>query len=143
MNSTPIRLILADDHLLMREGLKRLLASQPDLHVVAETADPSEAIQLLAHHKPHILLLNLELPPLAQCQELLRRFQHNLETRVIVFSMEMDSSQSHAIRALQSGASGFLGSDCSSGEMFEAIRTVAGGGEYIARSLRKKLSPPC
>jgi DNA-binding NarL/FixJ family response regulator len=134
--SPRIRLILADDQLLMREGLKGLLASQKGFAVVAEAADGHEALKLAAEYTPDVLLLNVRLPRLPADEDL-HYLGHNGRTRVIIYSMHLEDFPLDA--SLHGVAGGFLGMDSSSSDMFEAIRTAASGRKYIAASLRQKL----
>jgi two-component system response regulator NreC len=130
-----IRVVLAEDHTLVREGLKTLLASQPSIEIVAEAGDGIEAVNLVKKHKPAILLLDLRLPRLHGL-EVLREIRDEQETKVIVISMYAD--EPYVVESLKNGVSGYLLKDCAFSDVIEAIQTVAGGGQYLCESLRRK-----
>jgi DNA-binding NarL/FixJ family response regulator len=128
-----IRIILADDQLLMREGLKQLLAGKKGFTVVAEAADAREALNLAANFQPEVLLLNVRLP-LLQGSEGLQHLNGQRRTGIIIYSLYPEDLP--LARSLHCGAGGFLSVDSSSAEMIEAIRTAASGGRYVAASLQ-------
>jgi DNA-binding NarL/FixJ family response regulator len=129
-----IRLILADDQLLMREGLKQLLAGKKGFIVVAEAKDAREAFNLAADCKPDVLLLNVRLPHLQESKHL-QHLNHQRRAGVIIYSLYPEDLP--LVRSLHCGAGGFLSVDSSSAEMIEAIRTAASGGRYVAASLQE------
>jgi DNA-binding NarL/FixJ family response regulator len=130
-----IRLILADDQLLMREGLKQLLAGKKGFTVVAEAADAREALNVATNFQPDVLLLNVRLPHLPESQGL-QHLNCQRGTGVIIYSLYPEDLP--LARSLHCGAGGFLSVDSSSAEMIEAIRTAASGGQYIAASLQER-----
>jgi DNA-binding NarL/FixJ family response regulator len=135
--SRTIRFVLAESHLLLREGLKLLLAPEPGFHLVGEAVDGVAAVELIGKKIPDVLLLSLRLPGL----EVIRKLRENGHTRVVVYSME--PNEWHLVQSLETMANAFLALDSSSAEMCEAIRAAACGGHFIAKSLRQKFSPAC
>src|SRR6476619_2860627 len=114
-----IRFVLADGHLLLREGLKVLFESEPGFHLVGEAVDGVEAVELIAKEKPDVLLLSLRLPRL----DAITTLPENSYTRVVVYSME--PHEWNFMQSLQRVANGFLAVGSSSAEMFDAVRTAA------------------
>lgn len=134
MSSFRIRVVIAEDHDLVREGLKMLLQAEPAIEVVAEAADGLRTVQILEELKPDVLLLDLRIPRLHGL-EVLRQIQDQ-KTRVIIVTMHSD--EPYIIEALRNGASGYVLKDCQPRILIEAIRTVAAGGEFLCEPLRQK-----
>jgi DNA-binding NarL/FixJ family response regulator len=130
-----IRIALAEDHNLVREGLKALLKNEPCFELVGEATDGLQALQLVDKEKPDVLLLDLRIPRLHGI-EVLRQLREHKHTRVVVVSMHAD--EPYVLEALKSGVSGYVLKDCSSAELVQAIRAVAGGAQYLCEALRQK-----
>ena len=129
------RVALVDDHRLFREGLRALLASQPDLQVVGEAAEPAEACALVDAENPDLVVLDVLLGTasgVAVARELLRRSPRR---RVLMLSMVLD--EEHAAEALEVGALGYAGKAQALEEVLEAIRTVAAGRVYLPTALSR------
>ena len=138
---------VADDHPVVREGLLAMLETQPDFAVVGEAGTGPEALALVASADPDVLLLDLELPGLDGVGVLRRLKSDGARTRVIVFTV-FDTDE-RIIAALEAGAAGYLLKGTPRGELFAAVRTVAGGGSLLApvatsavlRRVRGELDP--
>ena len=130
-----IRIVVAEDHRLVREGLKALLRSEPCFELVGEASDGLQAVELAQEQKPDILLLDLRIPRLHGI-EVLRQLQDQDKTKVIVVSMH--SEDSYIIEALRNRVAGYVLKDCSSAELITAIRTAMSGGQYLCEPLRQK-----
>jgi DNA-binding NarL/FixJ family response regulator len=130
-----IRIALAEDHKLVREGLKALLKNEPAFELVGEASDGLQAVEIVEKQKPDILLLDLRIPRLHGI-EVLRQIRDQHETRVVVVSMHSD--EPYVVEALKNGVSGYVLKDCPPAELILAIRTAAGGGQYLCESLRQK-----
>jgi DNA-binding NarL/FixJ family response regulator len=130
-----IRIALAEDHKLVREGLKALLKNEPAFELVGEASDGLQAVEIVEKHKPDILLLDLRIPRLHGI-EVLRQIRDQHETRVVVVSMHSD--EPYVVEALKNGVSGYVLKDCPPAELILAIRTAASGGQYLCESLRQK-----
>ena len=128
-----ITIILAEDHEMVREGFKRLLATESDLELIGEAGDGLRAVELVEKLKPAILLLDLMIPRLHGL-EVIRRLRGQTETKIIVVSMHAD--EPYVIESLKSGASGYVLKDSSPSELIEATRTVAKGNLFISPGLR-------
>jgi DNA-binding NarL/FixJ family response regulator len=129
-----IRVILADDHPVVRQGLRRLLETQPDLSVVAETGDGLETIRLVEQFRPDVLILDLMMPGLNGMEVTRQVMQNNPGIHVIVLSMHKEDE--YVINALRNGAQGYLLKDTGPSELAHAIREVIQGERYLSTSLR-------
>lgn len=127
-----ISVILAEDHHMVREGFKRLLAEHSGIRVLADVGDGRDAVELVERLKADILLLDLAIPGLNGL-EVIRRLQGKY-IKILVVSMHADEAR--VIEALKSGASGYVLKDSSATELIEAIETVAKGLPFITPSLR-------
>ena len=125
-----IRVAVADDHPVVREGLVAMLETQPDFTVVGEAGTGPEALTLIASADPDVLLLDLELPGLDGVGVLRRLQSDGARTRVIVFTV-FDTDE-RIIAALEAGAAGYLLKGTPRTELFGAVRTVARGGSLLA-----------
>jgi DNA-binding NarL/FixJ family response regulator len=130
-----IRIGLAEDHKLVREGFKALLKSEPSFELVGEASDGLEAVEMVEKEKPDVLLLDLRIPRLHGI-EVLRQLRDQPHTKIVVVSMHSD--EPYVIEALKNGVSGYVLKDCPTAELVLAIRTAANGGQYLAESLRQK-----
>nr|HMN30570.1 response regulator transcription factor [Caldilineaceae bacterium] len=120
------RILLADDQALFREGLRMLLAAQPDFDVVGEAANGEEALHLAAALRPHIVLMDMRMPVLDGVEATRLLHQRQPDSRVIVLTTFDDDELVFA--GLAAGAVGYLLKAVSSPQLLEAIRTVARGG---------------
>jgi DNA-binding NarL/FixJ family response regulator len=128
--SVPVRIAIADDHPVVREGLAAMLETQPDLEVVGQAATGPEAVALVASREPDVLLLDLEMPGLDGVGVLRRLRETSSRTRVIVFTV-FDTDE-RIIGAVEAGAAGYLLKGAPRGDVFAAVRTVAAGGSLLA-----------
>lgn len=135
MSSLRIRVVIADDHVLVREGLKLMLKAEPSVEVVGEATDGIETVEVVKRLKPDLLLLDLRIPRLHGL-EVLRQVRGTKGLRVLVVTMHSD--EPYVVEALKNGASGYVLKDCQPRTLIEAIKTVASGGEYLCEPLRQK-----
>jgi DNA-binding NarL/FixJ family response regulator len=132
-----IRLLLADDHALVREGLKRILAAAPDVEVAAEAATGDEALARVKQDDYDLALVDLSMPGLSGL-DLIRRLKlEKPRLRILVLSMHGESQ--YAARALKAGAAGYLTKDSAAAQLLGAIRKVAGGGVHISETAAAQL----
>ncbi len=144
MGESPIRLLVADDHPIVRDGLAAVLGTQPDLQVVGAAGDGEEALRLVAELRPDVLLLDLEMPRLDGVRVLRRLQETHAGLPTIVFTA-FDTDE-RIVEALRAGARGYLLKGAPRAELFAAIRIVHSGGSLlqplIASKLIQQLSAP-
>jgi two-component system response regulator NreC len=128
------RIIIADDHHLVRKGIKSLLKHQTSLEIIGEAGDGIEAAELVEKLKPDVLLLDLSLPRLTG-MEVIRRLNSSSKTRILVLTMHNDSL--NMTDALSAGAFGYILKDCKEEELMVAIKSVMNGVPYVTSELRR------
>jgi DNA-binding NarL/FixJ family response regulator len=128
-----IGILIADDHPIVREGLKRILEECPDMRVVAEAVDSSEVVEKSRQPGVDVLLLDVSMPGPGFLETLQRIRAREPSPRVLVLSVHPEDQ--FAVRALRAGAAGYLTKDQSPEELAEAIRRVQHGGRYVSRAL--------
>ncbi len=134
---SPLRMLLAEDHVLMRAGLRLLLEQMNEVTVVAEASDGVEALHLLTLHRPDIAVLDIAMPFLTGL-EVAARVQVELpEVRVIILSMY--ATGSYVQQALRAGAKGYLLKDAAPVELALAVRAVAGGEIYLSSAVTSQM----
>jgi len=121
-----VTILLADDHHVVRQGLRSLLESEPGFAVLGEASNGSEAIQMVEKLHPHVVVLDLMMPVLNGL-EVTRRVKDL--TRVLILSMHAD--ESYVLEALKNGAYGYLLKDSTATELVQAVRTVSMGQRYL------------
>jgi len=122
----PIRLLIVDDHQLVREGLKTILASSSDIETIGEAATGAEALRLVDEMNPDVVLLDIALPDVDGLELLSRISERFPEAHVLMLSMY--SEPEYAVVAIERGAAGLIGKDGSPDALLDAIRTAASGG---------------
>jgi DNA-binding NarL/FixJ family response regulator len=132
-----IRLMIADDHAIVRGGLRQLLSLAPDIEVQSEATDGAQVLQGLRTALPDLLLLDVNMPGLSGPDLITRVKAHWPELPILVLSMH-DEAQV-AARVLKAGASGYVTKDSEMDVLLSAIRKVAAGGKFIAPELAEKL----
>jgi DNA-binding NarL/FixJ family response regulator len=132
-----IKVILADDHTIVRDGLRYLLEAQPDIEVVGDAADGREAVDLVAQLKPNIAIVDITMPELNGIDATLQMRQVCPSTEVIILSMHANTR--HIARALQAGAHGYLIKESAGIEVIEAVRVVNAGHRYLSQTISDAL----
>jgi DNA-binding NarL/FixJ family response regulator len=130
-----VKVIIAEDHNLVRKGLSALLANESNVQLVGEAADGLEAVQLTEKLKPDVLLLDLGLPRMHGLEVIRRVRDGQQKTQVIVVSMHSD--EPYVAEALRAGASGYVLKDGSPNELMGAIGSVSKGTHYLSPRIRK------
>lgn len=125
-----IRVLLADDHPIVRDGLRRLLAADPHFEVVAEAADGDEALALVRANDYDVAVLDMSMPGLSGLDLVKRLKLERPALRVLVLSMH--GEQQYAARALKAGASGYVNKDTAAEQLLGALRKVAAGGVHVS-----------
>jgi DNA-binding NarL/FixJ family response regulator len=131
--SEPIRLVLADDHTLFREGLKRILAQEPDLLVTAEASRGEEVEPAVAKGRGEVLLLDLRMPGGQAIQTLLQVKEGHPDTRTMILTAHEDADS--IVDTAKAGARGYVLKDVAPATLFQAVRTIHGGGVWIDKKL--------
>jgi DNA-binding NarL/FixJ family response regulator len=133
-----IRILIADDHTLVREGLKQLLGSESDLQVVAEAVDGDAALARVRDADFDLVLLDMSMPGLSGIELIKRLRLEKARLRIVVLSMHAE--QQYAARAFKAGASAYLTKDSAAAELVSAIRKVASGGVYVSTAVAEQLA---
>lgn len=133
-----IRLLVADDHPIVREGLKRIIADCPDMQLVGEAVDGDEALAQCASIEVDVLLLDVSMPGPGFLETMRTVRKNHPKLRVLVLSVH--SEDQYAVRALRLGASGYLTKDHSPTQLAGAIRRAYRGGKYVTESLAERLA---
>ncbi len=132
-----VRIVIADDHTLMRSGLKLMLANQPDISVVGEAADGKEALRLIEALKPDIVLLDVSMPEMngLECMRRIRDMDESV--KVILLTMHEDIR--YLKEGFAAGAAGYVLKKAADDVLYEAIRTVRSGEVFVQNSMAQSL----
>lgn len=133
-----IKLLIVDDHVVVREGLKQIIGGTQDMAVIGEAETGFEAIKLSRQLEYHIMLLEIALPDRNGIEVLKQIKKESPHVSVIMFSGHRENQ--YAVRALKSGASGYLNKQCSAAQIVMAIKQVASGLKYISPALAQEMA---
>ncbi len=137
-SAAPLRILLVDDHAVVREGYRRLLARDPNLEVVGEAATSAEAIARERALEPDVTVLDIALPGVSGIETLRRILAWRPAARVLMFSMYQDSI--YARRAFEAGACGYVSKASAPELLVEAVRAVAAGGRYTSPDVEEAIT---
>jgi DNA-binding NarL/FixJ family response regulator len=138
LSQKPIRILIVDDHPVVRAGLTSMLGTQPALEVIATASSGEAALALMSQSEADVVLLDLRMPGMSGVETILKMKRANVNARVIILtSFETDED---IYRAVQAGAQGYLLKDTSLKLMVEAIETVHEGRRYIPREIAVRLA---
>jgi two-component system NarL family response regulator len=138
LSQTPIRILVADDHLVVRLGLITMINNQPDMKVVGDAANGHDLIELFRQHHPDIILMDLRMPGLSGDETIATLCEEDPKVGVIVLTIHKGDEA--AVQALRAGARGYLIKDVLGDEITAAIRTVHAGGQCIPPSIAEQLA---
>ena len=124
------RILIADDHQIVRDGLKRILAATTDMQVADEAASGDEALKLVKANDYDVAIVDMSMPGLAGIDLIKRLKSEKPKLRLLVLSMH--GEHQYAARALKAGASGYLNKDSAAEQLVSALRKIAGGGVHIS-----------
>ena len=133
----PIRILLADDHTVVREGMRALLERQPDMVVVAEAADGRESVRLAAEQCPDVVVMDVAMPNMNGMEATRRILASSPRTGVLILSMHQD--ESYVLGSLKAGAKGYLLKDSPQVDVVAAIRAVSQGRSYVSSKISRML----
>jgi len=128
--SNPIRVVLADDHVFVRDGIKSLLENEANIVVVGEATDGLEALKIVEIHQPGLLILDIRMPNMTGIEVVEKlRSQNNL---VKIVMLSMHESEEYVLKSIKAGADGYLLKGSSKEEFLKAVHTVSEGGKYFS-----------
>jgi two-component system response regulator NreC len=130
-----LHIVLADDHTLFRQGLRRVLEEQAGWQVIAEASDGAEAVRLVLKHEPHLVILDIAMPRLNGVEATRQIARRVPDVRVLVVSMYSDDL--YVTQALQAGAHGFVLKDSADADLVRAVRDLAEGKSYFSPAVSK------
>lgn len=133
-----IRILIADDHAIVREGLKQILADTKDIVVAGEAENGSDAIKLVRKNECDVLLLDISMPDRSGI-EVLKQIKKEAP-KIAVLMLSMHREDQYAIRSLKAGAAGYLNKQSAPDQLVDAIRQVAAGRKYITAALAQELA---
>jgi DNA-binding NarL/FixJ family response regulator len=132
-----VRIVIAEDHTILREGLKSLLSSNPDFEIIGEAEDGREAIRCVEKFKPDLILMDLSMPRingLDAIKEIKKRFS---ETKILVLTVH--KTEEYILASLKSGADGYILKDSTHAELVLAVKNVLSGKHYISPGISEKV----
>lgn len=133
-----IRVLIADDHSIIREGLRQILAANPTIEVVGEASNGQETLEALGRAHPNILILDLAMPGRSGIDLIKQVRTEHPKTAILVLSMYKEDQ--FAVRAIRAGASGYLTKECAGGELLTAVQRIVGGKLYISAAVAECLA---
>lgn len=133
-----IRVAIADDHALVREGLRRMLSGSDLIEVIGEVANGAEAVKLVCDFKPDVLLLDITMPVKDGIEATSEIAAMDVHTKILILSMHSD--EQYALRTLRAGASGFISKGARLEELLKAITEVRAGNRYLPEHIAKSFA---
>ncbi|KXK54664.1 MAG: response regulator [Chlorobi bacterium OLB5] len=137
MEENTIKLIIADDHSFLREGIKKTIHDEIDMKIVGEASNAAEAVSIIKEKMPDIAIMDISMPGKSGLDVLKDLKAMKLKIKVLILSMHPEDR--FAIRALKAGAMGYLTKESAPDELVKAIRTILTGRKYVSKSLADKL----
>jgi RNA polymerase sigma factor (sigma-70 family) len=132
-----ITVVLADDHAVVRDGLRFMLQAEPGMDVVGDAATGREAVEQVTRHRPDVVVLDITMPGLTGIEAARQIAELSPSTQVIILSMH--SSTEHVFQALKAGARGYLLKESAGAEVADAVRVVHAGGRYLSEKISDQL----
>jgi two-component system nitrate/nitrite response regulator NarL len=128
--SNTIRVVLADDHVFVRDGIKSLLENEANIEVVGEATDGLEALKIVEISKPDLLILDIRMPNMTGIEVVEKLRSQNNTVKIVMLSMH--ESEEYVLKSIRAGADGYLLKGSSKEEFLKALHTVANGGKYFS-----------
>ena len=135
---TRVRLLVADDHAVVRQGIRQILSDAPEVEVVAEATNGLEAIEIVRGGDVDVVILDLSMPGLSGIETVKKLRQDHPDVPVLVLSMHPE--EQYAVRVMRTGAAGYLTKDGAPEELVAAVRSVARGHKYVTSTLAERLA---
>lgn len=132
-----ITVLIADDHAVVRDGLRLLLENQSDISVIGEVADGRQAVEAALRLNPDIVLMDLAMPLLNGADATVQIMEQQESSKIVMLSMH--STVEHVFRALQAGALGYLRKESAGSEVVDAVRTVYAGRRYLSQKITESV----
>jgi DNA-binding NarL/FixJ family response regulator len=130
-------IVLADDHIVVRQGIRKLLETRDDFRIVGEASDGEEAVKLVAEKKPDIALMDLWMPRLSGIDATRRIGKRGLPTKILVLSMH--ESRAYVEEVLRAGAAGYIVKNAAAEDLIEAIDTICDGVSYLSPAITQQV----
>lgn len=128
--SNPIRVVLTDDHVFVRDGIKSLLENEANIVVVGEATDGLEALKMVELHQPDMMILDIRMPNMTGIEVVEQLRSQNNQVKIIMLSMH--ESEEYVLKSIKAGADGYLLKGSSKEEFLKAVNTVSDGGKYFS-----------
>lgn len=128
--SNPIRVVIADDHVFVRDGIKSLLENEGNIEVVGEATDGQEALKMVEINQPDLLILDIRMPNLTGIEVVEKLRSQNNSVKIVMLSMH--ESEEYVLKSIKAGADGYLLKGSSKEEFLKALHTVSDGGKYFS-----------
>ena len=138
MKTMPIKVLLADDHSIVRAGLRRIIEESGDMEVVAEASDGREALRIIAASDLDVAVVDISMPDLDGLEVLSRVHHDHFKLPVIILTMHNEAQ--YAVRAVEAGAMGYITKQAAPEQLVDAIRKVVGGGRYLTEEASDALA---
>jgi DNA-binding NarL/FixJ family response regulator len=135
---TPVRILLVDDHPIVREGYRRLLERQAGFAVCAEAADAKAAYGAYRAHRPDVVVMDIALPGASGLEAVRHIRQWDADARILVFTMH--AGPAFALKAFEAGASGYVTKSAGPQDLLSAVRTVAAGGRFLSEDVARAVA---
>ena len=132
-----VRIVIAEDHTILREGLRSLLASNTDFEVVGEAEDGREAIRCVEKFKPNLILMDLSMPRMHGMEAIREIKKGSPETKILVLTIH--NAEEYILTTLRAGADGYILKDCTHAELMIAIKTILGGKPFLSPGISDKV----
>jgi DNA-binding NarL/FixJ family response regulator len=133
-----IRIVIADDHAIVREGLKRIVGDADDMQIVAEAGDGNEVLKIVRAQEFDVLVQDLSMPGRSGMELIKLVKAERPKLRILVLSMHEELQ--YAVRSIKSGASGYLTKESAPAQLVQAIRKIAGGGAFVSSEVAEQLA---
>lgn len=135
--NTKVKIIIAEDHTILRDGLRALLSTQKEFEVIGEAGDGREAIRVVDKLEPDLVLIDLSMPKLNGMEAIHEIKRRNPQIKVIALTVH--KNEEYILAALEAGANGYVLKDASQGELFMAIQYVMAGKKYLSPTISEKI----